>query len=39
MTVSRDALKKIQVIGQVDSKFILAKEGSILYVTFRASLR
>jgi DNA mismatch repair ATPase MutL len=39
MTVSRDALKKIQVIGQVDSKFILAKEGSILYAAFHPSSR
>jgi len=30
MTISKDTLKKMRVINQVDSKFILAKEGNIL---------
>ncbi|ELR20444.1 MutL dimerization domain containing protein [Acanthamoeba castellanii str. Neff] len=32
LAVSKDVLKKMRVINQVDTKFILAKEGDMLYI-------
>jgi DNA mismatch repair ATPase MutL len=36
--VSKDVLKKMRVINQVDTKFILAKEGDMLYASSSSPL-
>ena len=32
LAINKDTLKKMRIIGQVDTKFILVKEANVLYV-------